>query len=116
MSRKRTNTQEHGTTQETGESTSKKCYIQPKRTSRLSDTRLDETVAVLTLLITVHSAIHADEYLRLIDPLWNLYILESRPRVAASAAFLFVKCADISPKTIHSFISHDLFRYKFDVR
>ncbi|GJJ73116.1 hypothetical protein EMPS_05474 [Entomortierella parvispora] len=109
VSRKRTNTQVHGGSQPLGEPSSKKCYIQPKRTSRLSDTRLDETIAVLTLLITVHSAIHADEYLRLMDPLWNLYILECRPKIAASAAFLFVRCADISPKTIHSLISRDLF-------
>ncbi|KAF9132432.1 hypothetical protein BGW39_000145 [Mortierella sp. 14UC] len=80
----------------------------PKRIGRMPDIRLDETVAVLTLLITVHSAIHVSEYLQLIDPLWNIYCLESGPKVASSAAFLFVKCADVAPKTIHNIISRDL--------
>lgn len=77
----------------------------------MPDIRLDETVAVLTLLITVHSAIHVSEYLQLIDPLWNIYCLESGPKVASSAAFLFVKCADVAPKMIHNIISRDLNRY-----
>ncbi|KAG0375632.1 hypothetical protein BGX24_008839, partial [Mortierella sp. AD032] len=82
--------------------------FQSKRIVRMPDIRLDETVAVLTLLITVHSAIHGGEYLQLIDPLWNIYCLESGPKVAASAAFLFVKCADVAPKMIHNIISRDL--------
>ncbi|KAG0277970.1 hypothetical protein BGZ95_004993 [Linnemannia exigua] len=82
--------------------------FQSKRIVRMPDIRLDETVAVLTLLITVHSAIHVSEYLQLIDPLWNIYCLESGPKVASSAAFLFVKCADVAPKMIHSIISRDL--------
>ncbi|KAG0296788.1 hypothetical protein BGZ96_008516 [Linnemannia gamsii] len=82
--------------------------LQPKRIVRMPDIRLDETVAVLTLLITVHSAIHVSEYLQLIDPLWNIYCLESGPKVASSAAFLFVKCADVAPKAIHNIISRDL--------
>ncbi|KAF9928463.1 hypothetical protein FBU30_002365 [Linnemannia zychae] len=81
---------------------------QSKRIARISDIRLDETVAVLTLLITVHSAIHVSEYLQLIDPLWSIYCLESGPKVASSAAFLFVKCADVAPKAIHNIISRDL--------
>ncbi|KAF9154391.1 hypothetical protein BG015_001079 [Linnemannia schmuckeri] len=81
---------------------------QPKRIVRMPDIRLDETVAVLTLLITVHSTIHVSEYLQLIDPLWNIYCLESGPKVASSAAFLLVKCADVAPKTIHNIISRDL--------
>ena len=63
------------------------------------------------LLITVHSAIHASEYLTLIEPLWNVYCLESRPKVTSLCAFLFVKCADIAPKTIYSLVSRDLTRY-----
>ncbi|KAG9067454.1 hypothetical protein KI688_012237 [Linnemannia hyalina] len=82
--------------------------LQPKRIARMPDIRLDETVAVLTLLITVHSAIHVSEYLQLIGPLWNIYCLESGPKVASSAAFLFVKCADVAPKAIHNIISRDL--------
>ncbi|KAG0045142.1 hypothetical protein BGZ83_009603 [Gryganskiella cystojenkinii] len=108
MSRRRSSAMGQGVVQESNAPVREKVFVQPKRTTRMSDIRLDETVAVLTLLITVHSAIHANEYLQLIDPLWNLYCLESRPKVAASAAFLFVKCADISPKMIHSLISRDL--------
>ncbi|KAG0209762.1 hypothetical protein BGX28_009982 [Mortierella sp. GBA30] len=83
-------------------------YSQPKRIERMPDIRLDETVAVLMLLITVHSAIHASEYLQLIDPLWNIYCLESRPKLTTSSAFLFAKCADIAPKTIYTLVSQDL--------
>ncbi|KAI7817236.1 hypothetical protein BC939DRAFT_335406 [Gamsiella multidivaricata] len=82
--------------------------LQPKRLSRMGDIRMDETVATLKLLITVHSAIQVSEYLKLIEPLWNVYLLESHPKVVSSAAFLFVKCADIAPKTIYSIISRDL--------
>ncbi|KAF9955542.1 hypothetical protein BGZ72_003631 [Mortierella alpina] len=85
-----------------------KGYSQRRRTGRIPDVRLDETVTVLMLLITVHSAIHASEYLTLIEPLWNVYCLESRPKVTSLCAFLFVKCADIAPKTIYSLVSRDL--------
>ncbi|KAG0306222.1 hypothetical protein BGZ98_002776 [Dissophora globulifera] len=85
-----------------------KVFVQPKRLGRMPDIKMDESVAVLKLLITVHSAIHVSEYLRLVEPLWNVYCLESRTKVASSAAFLFVKCADIAPKTIHTLISRDL--------
>ncbi|KAG0215733.1 hypothetical protein BGX33_000899 [Mortierella sp. NVP41] len=81
---------------------------QPKRIVRMPDIRLNEMVAVLSLLITVHSAIHVSEYLQFIDPLWNIYCLESGPKVVSAAAFLFVKCADVAPKAIHSIISRDL--------
>ncbi|KAF9984063.1 hypothetical protein BGZ75_004373 [Mortierella antarctica] len=85
-----------------------KGYSQQRRTGRIPDIRLDETVTVLMLLITVHSAIHASEYLTLVEPLWNVYCLESRPKVTSLSAFLFVKCADIAPKTIYSLVSRDL--------
>ncbi|KAF9194469.1 hypothetical protein BGZ51_009549 [Haplosporangium sp. Z 767] len=92
----------------TDESIVRKKAPRSPRLGRLPDIQLDETVAVLKLLITVHSAIHASEYLQLIEPLWSIYCLESRPKVASSAAFLFVKCADIAPKTIYNLVIRDL--------
>jgi len=77
----------------------------------MPDIRMDETVSVLMLLITVHSAVHVAEYLQLVHPLWQIYCMESRPKVAASAAFLFAKCADLAPKTIHNLVVTDLTRY-----
>lgn len=88
-----------------------KAVTQLRRMGRLPDIRMDETVAVLMLLITVHSAVHVSEYLQLVNPLWQIYCMESRPKVAASAAFLFVKCADVAPKTIHNLVTADLIRY-----
>ncbi|KAG0082753.1 hypothetical protein BGZ92_011431 [Podila epicladia] len=85
-----------------------KTITQLKRMGRLPDIRMDETVAVLMLMITVHSAVHVSEYLQLVNPLWQIYCMESRPKVAASAAFLFVKCADVAPKTIHNLVTADL--------
>lgn len=87
-----------------------KMVTQLRRMGRLPDIRMDETVAVLMLLITVHSAVHVSEYLQLVNPLWQIYCMEFRPKVAASAAFLFVKCADVAPKTIHSLVTADLIR------
>lgn len=74
---------------------------------------MDEAVSILKLLITVHSVIQVDEYLQLMDPLWNVYCLESRSKVASFATFLFVKCADLAPKAIHALISRDLNRFVF---
>ncbi|KAG0253183.1 hypothetical protein BG011_006509, partial [Mortierella polycephala] len=92
----------------TGGSIAKKKVPRSLRLGRLPDIQMDETVAVLKLLITVHSAIHASEYLQLIEPLWNIYCIESRPNIASSAAFLFVKCADIAPKAIYDLVIRDL--------
>ncbi|ORZ15402.1 hypothetical protein BCR41DRAFT_353710 [Lobosporangium transversale] len=86
----------------------KAAYSHPKRLKRMSDIKMDEAVATLKLLVTVHSVIHVNEYLQLVEPLWDTYCLESRPKAAASAVFLFVKCADIAPKTIYTLISRDL--------
>ncbi|KAF9393611.1 hypothetical protein CPC16_001601 [Podila verticillata] len=85
-----------------------KTVNQLRRMGRLPDIRMDETVAVLMLLITVHSAVHVAEYLQLVNPLWQIYCMDSRPKVAASAAFLFGKCADLAPKTIHNLVTTDL--------
>lgn len=89
-----------------------KTVNQLRRMGRLPDIRMDETVAILMLLITVHSAVHVSEYLQLVNPLWQIYCMDSRPKVAASAAFLFVKCADLAPKTIHNLVTTDLTRYR----
>ncbi|KAF9302452.1 hypothetical protein BGZ74_005326, partial [Mortierella antarctica] len=50
-----------------------KMVTQLRRMGRLPDIRMDETVAVLMLLITVHSAVHVSEYLQLVNPLWQIY-------------------------------------------
>ncbi|KAF9583807.1 hypothetical protein BGW38_008466 [Lunasporangiospora selenospora] len=83
-------------------------FSQPSRVGRMADIQLDEPAAVLALLITVHSTIQPNEYLRLSKPLWNIYCLESKPKISGAAAFLFVKCADVDPRSIQILILADL--------
>ncbi|KAF9358562.1 hypothetical protein BGX26_001451 [Mortierella sp. AD094] len=79
-----------------------------KRLERMPNIGMGETVAVLSLLITVHSAIHRAEYLQILKPLWDTYCLESHPKVSTSAAFLFVKCADVDQEAVSTLILRDL--------
>ncbi|KAF9116859.1 hypothetical protein BGX27_009740 [Mortierella sp. AM989] len=87
---------------------SKSAFLQSKRLDRMPAIGMSETVAVLRLLITVHSTIHRSEYFYLLKPLWEMYILESHPKVSTSAAFLFVKCADVDRESANTIISRDL--------
>ncbi|KAG0004625.1 hypothetical protein BGZ79_008697 [Entomortierella chlamydospora] len=87
---------------------SKLSPMQRKRLDRMPNIGMGETVAVLSLLITVHSAIHRTEYLHILKPLWDTYCLESHPKVSTSAVFLFVKCAEVDREAVNTLISHDL--------
>ncbi|KAF9208081.1 hypothetical protein BGZ49_009870 [Haplosporangium sp. Z 27] len=87
---------------------SKSAQLQPKRLHRMPNIGIGETVAVLRLLISVHSIIHRSEYFHLLKPLWDTYCLESHPKVSSYATFLFVKCADIDRESVNTLISRDL--------
>ncbi|KAF9438529.1 hypothetical protein BGZ76_007060, partial [Entomortierella beljakovae] len=82
--------------------------LQPKRLNRMPDIGMSETTAVLRLLITVQSAINKSQYHQLLKPLWDVYCMEPHPKVSASAAFLFVKCADVDRESVNSIIMRDL--------
>ncbi|KAG0237709.1 hypothetical protein BGW42_000115 [Actinomortierella wolfii] len=82
---------------------------QVSRLDRFLSLELDESVALLTALITVQSTIMTSEYIALASPLWNTYLLDSRPKVASSASFLFVKCADVAPKMVFAMVTNELY-------
>ncbi|ORZ02268.1 hypothetical protein BCR43DRAFT_465218 [Syncephalastrum racemosum] len=79
------------------------------RLENLGSVNNDPFGAVFSLLVAVFTAMSSQDFSRMVQPLWERFIVDSNPRAFVPAAFLLMQCGERVPQQVVQAFSHEFY-------
>lgn len=80
------------------------------RLENLASVNNDPFGAVFSLLVAVFTAMSSQDFSRMVQPLWESFIVDSNARAFVPAAFLLMQCGERVPQQVVQIFSREFYR------